>query len=154
MIIYNLILKWFIIWNFATSKLVSKDIGEKELTQNYYLFIVIYPAQSNWMSFLSITLLLSIFRFIINLVEIKELELALKIERTIKIKLLLKLLFDSKGYWSKRERMNVFGFQTASAEFSDKVIKLQVDFPLTDFITIWNLHSIFYEGLWLMLQPE
>lgn len=43
--------------------------------------------------------------------------------------------------------MNVFGFQTTSAEFKDKVIKLQIDFPLTDLFTICNLHSISYEGL-------
>lgn len=61
--------------------------------------------------------------------------------------MLHKLLFDSKGYRSNRERMNVFGFQADSAEINDKVFKLQVDFPLTDLITICNLHSISYEVL-------
>lgn len=81
-------------------------------------------------------------------------EFAKKNERTNKIKLSHKFLFDSECDRSNRQKSREFAginFQTDSSEFKQKVDRIQAEISLNELITSCNLHYIDNEGSLVVL---
>ena len=77
--------------------------------------------------------------------DISEMATALCHERTDKIKLVYKLVFDDLADRKSRDKFRKFsgfGFQPESNEFKNKLAKAQVDFSLNQLITIANTQQI------------
>ena len=81
--------------------------------------------------------------------DIFEMTIALRHERTGKIKLLYKLFFDDLADRNSRDKLwkfPGFGFQPESNKLKNKLAKAQVDFSLNQLITVANAFQISNEG--------